>query len=129
MDITTVTHHIRHTYTPDEKVEISMKMVNSMQVIEEKQEILSDFSKKIKGEIVEQEKIIDECASKIRTGFVTVEKECIVKYDYANRSVIFIEKETGEVVETRPMSDEEQLRFSGDGEKNEDNEGGDSSEE
>ena len=117
------THHIRHTFTKDEKLELALKLTTAMSEIENKEEILKDFARSVKDQIAEQEAIVTDCAQKIREGYVMNDVECHLTYEVENCQVKYIAKGTGEVLDTRPMTDEEQLRLAGSEVKEE---GGDS---
>ena len=68
-------------------------------------------SEEIKAEIAEQEGIMNKCAEKLRSGYEMRSRQCNVTYD--KNIVKYIDKETGEVLEERPMTEDEQLRLTG----------------
>ena len=109
----TETKYVKHTFTDAELLVISRKMANAHNVIREKDDILKSFASTIKADIAQQEAVIHQCSEYIRTGYEMKQKECNLKYEVENCMVKYIDKDTGEVIETRPMSEDEQLNLAG----------------
>jgi len=109
MENLTQTKHIRHTFTDTESLVISRKMAEAAAAINEKIDELKSVSTSIKADIAVQEGILHSCAEKVRSGYEIRPVECDVKYDEGTAK--FTDKATGEVVEERPMTQDEQMRL------------------
>ena len=99
----------KRPYSDQEIMKYSYEMAEAMEVIENKILEQKEFDKKIKDEIAGQEVIMSDCAARIRQGVEIIPVECTVTY--AEKVVTFTEKNTGEIVEQREMTEEEQLRL------------------
>ena len=102
---------VKHTFADKEITELAHKMARAEAVISEKQDALKSVTTAIKAEIAMQEMELHSSAEKLRTGYEMRSKECNVKYE--NDLIKFVDKETGEVLEERPMTKDEQLRLTG----------------
>jgi len=71
---------------------------------------LKEKSKAVSGEIGEQESLISSILSKYHNGFEVKNVEC--KATYLDGEVTFTDALTGEIVEQRAMTEEEQLQLS-----------------
>jgi hypothetical protein len=100
----------KREYTDGEKIEFGKHIVEAMGLINEKEVELKEFAKSIKDEITAQETIMNENAVKLRQGYEMTSIMCFVTYD-DNKIAIFTNKDTGEVVERRELTEEEQLRL------------------
>jgi hypothetical protein len=109
MDNMTETRFVRHTFTEKEIVELAQKMARAESTIGEKADELKSVSTTIKAEIAEQEAILHKCAEKLRSGYEVTPKECNVSYN--GNKIKYVEHQTGEVIEEREMTDEEQLKL------------------
>ena len=99
----------KRQYSDQEIMKYSHEMAEAMEVIENKTLEQKEFDKKIKDEIAGQEGIMSDCAVRIRKGFEVIPVECAVTYK--EKIVTFAEKSTGEIVEQREMTEEEQLHL------------------
>jgi hypothetical protein len=110
-DEMTLSTWIKIPYTDGEKIDLANQIVEAEASIigttEELKGIQDEYKDKIKGFQVE----LHECASKYRKGYEEVQKECFVKYD--GDKAIFTDKETGEILEERELTEAEQMRLSG----------------
>lgn len=111
MQSLTETIWVKHVLSNDEVVELAQRMARAESAINEKLDQLKSVSTAIKAEIVTQEGILHSCAEKLRSGYEMRPREAGV--DYAKGIVKYVDKETGEILEERPMTQEEQLRLSG----------------
>ena len=100
----------KREYADGEKIEFGKHIVEAMGLITEKEVELKEFAKSIKDEITAQETIMNENAVKLRQGYEMASVMCFVTYD-DNKIAIFTNKDTGEVVERRELTEEEQLRL------------------
>ena len=111
MDSLVETIWVKHVLTGDEVMELAQKMARAEANINEKGDQLKSVSTAIKAEIVTQEGILHNCAEKLRSGYEMRPKEVDVNYDKG--IVKYVDKGTGEILEERPMTQDEQLRLSG----------------
>lgn len=109
-DPLTQTIDVKRDYTDKEIAEFGRIMAESYGVIARKQEELKEFSTVIKAAIEEEQNTIGANAVKIREGYERVPVVCSVVYE--NGQATFTNKQTGEIVLQRPITEEEQLRMS-----------------
>ncbi len=100
---------IKHVLTNDEVVELAQKMAMAESSITEKADQLKSVSTTIKAEIATQEGILHSCAEKLRSGYEMRPREADVTYEKG--IVKYVDKGTGEILDERPMTQEEQLRL------------------
>ncbi len=100
---------IKHMLTNDEVVELAQKMAMAESSINEKADQLKSVSTTIKAEIATQEGILHSCAEKLRSGYEMRPREADVTYEKG--LVKYVDKDTGEILEERPMTQDEQLRL------------------
>ena len=105
----TETIWIKCVLTNDEIVELAQKMARAEATVSEKSDQLKSVSTTIKAEITTQEGILHSCAEKLRSGYEMRPKETDVSYEKG--IVKFVDKKTGEILEERPMTQDEQLRL------------------
>jgi hypothetical protein len=103
----TQTIYVKYTFTDKESLDLSRKMARAEAAINEKMDELKSVSTTIKADIAVQEGILHSCAEKLRSGYEMRPREAELKYEKG--VVKFIDKETGEVLEERPMTQDEQL--------------------
>jgi len=106
----TETIWIKHVLAGDEIMDLAQKMARAEASINEKLDQLKSVSAAIKAEIATQEGILHSCAEKLRSGYEMRPKEVSVNYDKG--LVKYVDKETGEILEERSMTQDEQLRLS-----------------
>lgn len=111
VDNLTETIYAKHTFTGEESMELARRMASAEATISRKMEELKSVSTTIKADIAIQEGILHSCAEKLRSGYEMRPKEADVKYEKG--VVKYVDKETGEILEERPMTQDEQLRLSG----------------
>ncbi len=111
MENLTETIYIKHIFAGEEVMELARKMAGAEATISRKMEELKSVSTTIKADIAIQEGILHSSAEKLRSGYEMRPKEADVKYE---KGVIkYVDKDTGEILEERPMTQDEQLRLSG----------------
>ncbi len=111
MAVITETIWVKHTLTGDEIVALAQNMARAESSISEKADQLKSVTTTIKAEIATQEGILHNCAEKLRSGYEMRPRDCIVTYD--KNIATYTDKETGEILESRPMTQDEQMRLSG----------------
>jgi len=111
MDSLVETIWVKHVLTGDEVMDLAQKMARAEANINEKGDQLKSVSTAIKAEITTQEGILHSCAEKLRSGYEMRPRDADVSYEKG--IVKYVDKETGEILEERPMTHEEQLRLSG----------------
>ena len=100
---------IKRPYADKEIMAYSHNMAEAIAIIADKEAELKEFASKIKDEIAGQEGILRDCAARVNAGYEMTPVECKVTY---NKNIAtFINKQTGEIVEKREMTPEEQLRL------------------
>lgn len=105
------TRYIKHIFTDKERLELANKMTSAMATISEKTDEIKTTTTAIKAEISEQEAIINKCASDLRAGYAMRPRQCTFRIEC--NKVVYIDKETGEVVDEHEMTEDEQLRLTG----------------
>jgi len=110
MDGLTKTLWQRHTLTEKERLQLGAQMAQAEAMIRGKQDELKSITDSLKADISAQVAIMHSCAEKLRSGFSELPKECDVAY--AKGMVKYVDKDTGEILEERPMTEEEQLQLS-----------------
>jgi uncharacterized FlaG/YvyC family protein len=108
----TETRYTKHTFTDAELLGISRKMANAHNIISEKEDVLKSFASTIKADIAQQEAVIHQCSEWIRSGYEMKQRECSLRYEVENYMVKYLDKDTGEIVDERPMTNDEQLKMS-----------------
>ncbi len=111
VDELTHTLYVRHTFDDKELLGLSRKMAGAESKIREKQDSLKSVSSAIKAEIDESMAVLHNCAEKLRSGYEMRPRECLVTYD--KNIIKYADKETGEILEEKPMTEDEQLRLAG----------------
>ena len=107
----TGTKYVRHTFTDGELLEISRRMAQSQAQIREREDELKTAASTIKAEIAELEARMSQCGEYLRSGYMMKPKECYL--EYSKTTVKYVDKETGEIIEERPMTEDEQLQLTG----------------
>ncbi len=111
MDTLTETIYVKHQFSSEENLILAQKMARAEATIREKEDTLKSVATTIKAEIATEEGILHSCAEKLRSGYEMRPRECNLKYEQG--LVVYVDKETGEILEKRSMTQEEQLRLSG----------------
>ena len=100
---------VKRPYTDKEIIAYSHNMAEAIRTIAEKEAELKAFASGIKDEIAGQESILNDCAARVNAKYEMISVPCSVKYD--GKIATFTNKETGEIVEQRELTEEEQLRL------------------
>ncbi len=111
MDVLTQTLWRRHTFDDKERLVLASQMAQAEAMIRGKQDELKSVTDAIKADISVQVALLHSCAEKLRSGFYEIPKECNVSY--AKGIVKYVDKDTGEILEERPMTDGEQATLAG----------------
>ena len=98
---------IKYILSVDEIRDLAIKMARAEATISEKVNQLESVSATIEAEITAQEGILHSCAEKIRSGYEMRPRDAVLSYE--NGMVKCEDKETGEILEERPMTQSEQL--------------------
>lgn len=110
-DNLTHTIYVKYTFGDKESLDLSRKMARALAAISEKGDELKSVSTTIKADIAVQEGILHSCAEKLRSGYEMRPVEADVKYEKG--IVKYVDRDTGEILEERPVTQDEQLMFSG----------------
>ena len=110
--IGTETKWVKHDFAPGELLAISQNMAQAEAKKREKQDNLKAMKSNISAEIDQAESVIHMCAEKIRSGYEMRPHECKVEYMLDDLKVRFVDIDTGEVIEERLMTKDEQLKLS-----------------
>lgn len=103
---------VKKPYISEQLLEFGKNMADAINTINERRVELKNYSDEIKGQIAVQEDILADNASKIHKGYEMSSVQCVVTYSEDGKSATFTDKETGEIVEQRDLTEEEQLRLS-----------------
>ncbi len=106
----TETVQVKRELTQVESLDLAQTMARAEATMGEKADDLKSVTAQIKADIAVQEAVLHACAEKLRSGYKMVSIECVVKYDKGTAT--YADKDSGEIIETRHMTQEEQLRLS-----------------
>ncbi len=109
MDVLSQTLWVRHSFDDKERLQLGSQMASAEATIRAKQDELKSITDSIKAAISAQVAIMHSCSEQLRSGFREVPKECNVTY--LKGMVKYVDKDTGEILEERPMTQEEQLQL------------------
>ena len=109
---------VKKPLTADEKIELGSKMADADERLSAKSDELDaetdafkDTRKRLEGEMSVIQSELHDHAMKFRRGHEEIRKECVATYE--GTIVRFADKDTGEIVEEREMTEDEQMRLSG----------------
>ena len=102
---------VKHVFESEEVLELGQKMARAESVISEKADQLKSVTTAIKAEIAQHEAVLHTCTEKLRSGYEMRPKEVDIQYE--SGIVKYVDKDTGEIIEERPMTQDEQLRMTG----------------
>ena len=109
---------VKVPFGDEKKLEVAKQMADTEAQMFAKSEELDleanafkETKKRLEGEISAIQLRLHDHAVQFRQGYEDVKHECIAAYH--DNMVKFTDKDTGEVVEERPMTEAEQLRLSG----------------
>ncbi len=107
----TETIYVKYIFSGEEVMEFARKMSRAEETISRKMEELKSVATTIKADIAIQEGVLHSCAEKVRSGYEMRPKEVGVNYEKG--MVKYVDKASGEILEERPMTEDEQLRLVG----------------
>src|SRR4030042_946511 len=107
----TETRYTKHQFNNEEKVEIANRMLKAEASVEEKLAEGETFKQSAKADIARYEGEIAGCKEKLRSGYESIPIQCTLKYLDGN--VVYFSKQTGEIVDKRPMTEAEQMKLAG----------------
>lgn len=109
---------IKKLYSDEQKIELGKQMADAEERLSAKQEELDgeadafkETKKRLEGEMAMIQDELHNRARMFRQGYEEIPTECIVCYN--GTRVSYTDKETGEIVEEREMTETEQLHLSG----------------
>lgn len=109
---------VKRDFTDEEKIELGRQMADADERLSAKSDELDaeadafkETRKRLEGEMSAIQLELHDHAKMFRRGYEEIRKECTVKYD-GNRAM-FYDKDTGELVEDRELTEAEQMRLSG----------------
>lgn len=108
------TIYTKHTYTNEELLKISGEMAQAAASKKAQEDTLKSVTSNIKADINLQDAKLNSAGESIRTGYKMVAHTCNIIYDHKKKTVNYQDADTKEMVESRPMTDKEQLQFAGD---------------
>jgi hypothetical protein len=114
----TQTIWIKKQYTDEQKLTLGNLMAEAVKMIigkeaelEALKEEYKEAGDKIKDTISGFHSDLRDAALKLRNGYEEVQRECVISYE--GNIIKFADKDTGEIVEEREMTEAEQMRLSG----------------
>ena len=107
----TQTVWIKKPFTVEQKIELGKVMADADGEMNAKAEELKEIRDAFKDGIDELADKLHDAAKKLRQGYEEIRKECVATYE--GTIVRFADKDTGEIVEEREMTEDEQMRLSG----------------
>lgn len=115
-----MTHNVwvKKPLTSEQKIELGQKMADADERLSAKSDELEaetdafkDTRKRLDGEMSAIQTELHDHAKLFRQGYEEIRKECVATYE--GTIVRFADKDTGEIVEEREMTEAEQMRLSG----------------
>jgi len=98
---------VKYVFKDEEKrdlaAEMARKFTDGQQLEEEKKAVTSDFKSQIDRVNAE----INNIATKLNNGHERRYTKCEVKRDYDKKLIFFIREDTGELVKTTPMNQDD----------------------
>lgn len=114
----TQTIWVKKPYSPEQKIELGRQMADADERLAKKEgeldaetDAFKETRKQLEGEMSAIQLELRNHARMFRQGYEEVKKDCLVKYD--GTRAMFYDKDSGELVEDREMTEAEQLRLSG----------------
>lgn len=108
---TTETVYAKYEFTNTELLALSQEMAQAASKKKGSEDQLKSVQSSIKADINAEDAIINRCAEKISNGYEMKPYTCSRRYQAERKIVEFVDTETGEVIQTRPMTKDEQFRF------------------
>ena len=105
------TIYLRHPFTQEEKLKLGEDMAKAAAMMKEKQDELKASQSNYKATIDLEAAKVNLCATKIQNGYEERHYLCNVSYDHKKHEINYIDHETGEIMQTRPMTKDEQLKL------------------
>jgi hypothetical protein len=109
---------LRYTFTQAERQEFGDSMAQAVAGIEREQDQLKQVKKDFESRIADHEGNMKRCAERLRSGYEFRPVECEKVLDFKLGNAIITRTDTGEIVEERPLTDDERqdsLSFEGEG--------------
>ena len=100
-------YHFKKPLTKEEKIALFQQASDARMKLFEKQEELDAQKDAFKAFKEEQEKIIDTCFTQFKSGYKIETIECQVTYQ--DKIATYTNVKTGEIVEEKPIDENEQL--------------------
>jgi len=102
----------RHDFTQDELRKLGADLANANAAVYELRSTKDTETKRLAAEIKDAEERAASFTHKIREGWEMREVPCVVKLDAPRRGMAeIVSMETGEVMDTRPMKEDEMQAF------------------
>jgi hypothetical protein len=109
---------VKKPLTPEQKIELGQKMADADERLSAKSDELEAITdtfketrKQLEGEMSAIQDELHAHATSFRRGYEELRRECVATYE--GTKVSFADKDTGEIVEEREMTEAEQMRLSG----------------
>jgi hypothetical protein len=107
----TETRMKKHDFTEAEQISFSKDMAQAANKKKEAEDRLKSVQSSIKSEINLQDATINSFAEKIRSGYEMRPVDCRVFYDNEHKTVVYRDIVTDDIVDDRPMSQQEQAKL------------------
>lgn len=103
---------VKYTFTKDERADIADEMAEAVSEAERLKDELKSVQADYKARIQVQEATARANSQRLKNGYEYREMDCPVEYSARTRTATLYHPETGEVIRTRIISDDElQLRL------------------
>lgn len=99
--------YLKYVFTEDEKKSMGNDLAEKFSRHDEAEARLKSVSTQIKSEIATIDAQMSSIAEKMRSGYEYRDVECWIECLYDSGVIQIVRKDTGEVVEERPMTAEE----------------------
>lgn len=104
---TNTTRYLRVNFEVEEVVAMREKISQNLQEINRKKEALAAVNRQMKGDISLLQQETSLLADKSNAGYEMRNVECSLKSDWKKKTITVTRKDTGEIVEDRPMRADE----------------------
>ena len=99
---------VKHEFTDDELKEIADEIVEKLLAVAVLDEEKKDFDKSQNERIKGIDSIITILSNKYSDGYESENRNCELRRNYTNKTIEYVDPQSGEVVKERPMTTEEQ---------------------
>lgn len=110
-NIATETIYSKYEFSGEELLKLSRQMARAEQIISDKADALKSVTTQIKAEIAAQEEIMHSCAEKVRSGYEMHPHQCEIKYILESGMAQYVDIDSGEIIQERTMTKDEQLKL------------------